>query len=263
MLNNLLLVIATATVFLGTFYPLFIDAISPDKITVGAPYFDKTFTPIMVILILIMGVGPLLKWEKDSSKNLTGYIKKLIPVLLVALVLFGLTGGSWGGALGLAIAVYLATGTLLVVWRRRKILGSQPAAFFGFILGHLGMAVTTMAITCMTVWGIDQASRLKIGESLELGAHTFTLSKMDSGQRENYEFLAGTFTISKNGQDLKPVTAEQRFYPVRNWSRQKPGLISALKIRCLRPSPKATKTKAGSFAPITNLWLYGYGLAVL
>ncbi len=242
-LNNLLLVIATATVFLGTFYPLFIDAISVDKITVGAPYFNKTFTPIMVILILIMGVGPLLKWEKDNSKNLLGYVKKLAPVFIIALVLFGLTGGSWGGALGLALAVYITAGTLFVVWRRRKVIGSQPAGFFGFILGHMGMAVTTMAITCMSVWSVDQAARLNIGESLKIGQHTFTLSKMDSDQRENYEYLAGTFSISKNGQELKPVTAEQRYYPVRKMVTTEAGFNLGIKDTVFAALSEGNKEK--------------------
>ena len=228
-LNNLLLITATATVFLGTFYPLFIDAISVDKITVGAPYFNKTFAPIMVVLILIMGVGPLLKWEKDSRQNLMSFIKKLLPVFVIALILLGLTGGSWGAAVGLALAVYLAIGVLFVVWRRRKILSAQPAAFYGFVLGHMGMAVTTMAITCMSVWGMDKAARLNINDSLELGAHTFTLSDMQAGQRENYEFLSGTFSISKNGRVLKPVTAEQRYYPVRGMVTTEAGFNLGLK----------------------------------
>jgi len=215
-LNNLLLIIATSTVFLGTFYPLLIEAISDSKLTVGAPYFDKTFGPIMIILILIMGVGPLLKWNNETGQKAIRVFMKLAGFFLAAFVLTLIFGGSLGGAIGIGLALYLLAGIFFVVFRRRKLLRQQSAAFYGFIAGHFGMAVITLAITAMTVWGGDTAARLKIGESLTIGQHSFTLSDMENGRRDNYEYLRGTFTVEKSGRTLKPLSAEQRYYPVRD-----------------------------------------------
>ena len=107
-LNNLLLVISCITVFIGTFYPLFIDAIYGDKISVGKPYFDLTFTPIMLLLILCMGTAPLLKWNKNSGGQIISLFKKIAIPMLVIISLTGLIGKSFWGALGLSIAAYLA-----------------------------------------------------------------------------------------------------------------------------------------------------------
>ena len=215
-LNNLLLVTATATVFLGTFYPLMVEVFTDSKLTVGAPYFDKTFTPIMMVLILFMGVGPLLKWNAETGAKVKQIALRLGVILALVAIATYLTSQSFGAAIGFGLAFYLMAGTLWVVWRRRKILKQQTAAFYGFILGHSGMAVLTLAITAMTVWGGDHAARLKLGESTRIGTFEFTLADMENGRDDNYEFLRGTFNITKNGKTLKPLKAEQRYYPVRD-----------------------------------------------
>ncbi len=215
-LNNLLLIIATSTVFLGTFYPLLIEAISDNKLTVGAPYFDKTFTPIMIILILVMGVGPLLKWNNETSTKAMKIFSKLFGFFVVAFLLTIALGGSVGGGIGIGLALYLLAGVCFVIIKRRHKLRQQSAAFYGFIAGHLGMAVLTLAITAMTVWGGDNAARLKIGDSLTIGQHSFTLTDMENGRQNNYEYLRGTFKVEKSGRELKSLSAEQRYYPVRD-----------------------------------------------
>jgi len=111
MLNNLLLITATATVFLGTFYPLFMDATTGDKISVGQPYFDLTFAPIMLLLIVFMGAAPLLKWKSDSAAKLKKLALISLPIAFVIIIAASIFGKSVLGGVGLAIAAYLAVGT--------------------------------------------------------------------------------------------------------------------------------------------------------
>jgi len=218
-LNNLLLIVATATVFLGTFYPLFMDAMTGDKITVAKPYFDLTFAPIMLLLILFMGAAPLLKWTGDSWITL----KKLggISVVLFIVIVIGtsLIGKSFLGGIGLFFAAYLALATVLALAKRTanfKNIRQQPAATYGFALAHFGMAVFTAGAVIMSVWTDENVSRLKIGDSISAAGYEFTLESVAPGFRENYQFLAADIAVSKQEKSVKMLKTEQRFYPVRD-----------------------------------------------
>ena len=218
-LNNLLLIVTTVTIFIGTFYPVIIKGVFDDDLSIGRPYYAITFVPIMILLILIMGVGPFLKWERDSKSNLKSIIMKLVPVLLIAFILFFILGRSWLSALGLAVGIYLLIGTLLVVWTRRKILRQQTAAFYGFILGHMGLAVMTLAITLFTSGQADDLARLNIGDSVTVGPYEYRLTNLGQGERDNYVFTAAEITVFKDGQLIKPLISEARNYRTRDTAR--------------------------------------------
>jgi len=218
-LNNLLLITACATVFLGTFYPLFMDAMTGDKISVGKPYFDLTFAPIMLLLILFMGAAPLLKWKNDNLQKLKrlGLILGPLAILIIGAATF--FGKSILGGIGLAIAVYLAIGTIIAFARKTqnfKTLRAQPAGTYGFVLAHLGVAVFTAGAVIMSVWAKDDIGRLKIGEKLEVAGYDYTLKTVAPGARENYQYLAAKVDVTKKGKMVKTLSTEQRFYPVRN-----------------------------------------------
>lgn len=218
-LNNLLLITACATVFIGTFYPLFMDAVTGDKISVGKPYFDLTFAPIMLLLIVFMGAAPLLKWRKDSWQSLKRLALYAFPVAVIIIGLVSIFGKSVLGGIGLAIAAYLAIGTVLAFAKKTqgfKKLSHQPAGTYGFVLAHLGVAIFTAGAVAMSVWAKDDIGRLKIGESLNVAGYTFTLNEVAPGQKENYQYLSAKVNVEKNGKAVKTLGTEQRFYPVRN-----------------------------------------------
>ena len=218
-LNNLLLVISCITVFIGTFYPLFIDAIYGDKISVGKPYFDLTFTPIMLLLILCMGTAPLLKWNKNSGGQIISLFKKIAIPMLVIISLTSLIGKSFWGALGLSIAAYLAITTLIAIKVRTKNFKSwkslQPKTY-SFAVAHLGVAIFTAGVVFMSVWSEDNINRLKVGEKLNVADYSFTLSSINTGKRKNYEYLNATIDVTKKKAFIKALSTEQRFYPTRN-----------------------------------------------
>ncbi|MGB2573145.1 MAG: heme lyase CcmF/NrfE family subunit, partial [Henriciella sp.] len=226
-INNILLVCATATVFLGTFYPLVIDAITGEKITVGPPYFDMTFAPIMSALILVMAFGPLVKWRKDAFARLRPALLRMAIAVLVSLILFALIGKSVWGALGLGLAVWLASGSLINYARKLRLGGKNsrignlglrvralPAAAHGFFLAHVGLAVTVAGITGMSVWAAESTARLNVGEQVSVAGYDFTLTRMSDGVGDNYQALIGTLAISQNGDPIATLEAERRFYPV-------------------------------------------------
>ena len=225
-LNNMLLIAAAGTVFLGTFYPLFMDIVSENKISVGKPYFDLTFAPIMLILIIFMAIGPLMKWRKANLKPLKPFFIKAAILMGVIIVATALIGKSVLGGIALALSAYLALATLLAFGKKLrwgqisraesfKLLRRQSAASYGFLLAHLGLAIFTAGATIMSVWAKDDITRLKIGESLNVAGYAFTLDRLTPGQRDNFEYLSADISISKNSEKLTVVNSERRYYPAR------------------------------------------------
>jgi cytochrome c-type biogenesis protein CcmF len=243
-LNNVLLVVSTATVFLGTFYPLVIDAMTGDKITVGPPYFEMTFGPIMAVLIVFMAVAPLIKWRSDSWRR----IKKTL--LIMALMAIPLTmavavfGNTVFGAIGMGLAVWLFSGTAanyarkLRVGEAKSTLSNLPKRFLllpgathGFALAHVGLAVCTIGVVAMGVWADEEVDRLKLGESISVAGYEFTLEDVVRAQGPNFISESGQVVIRRNGREVATLNPEQRMYPVeRNNTTEGAMEIGALRI---------------------------------
>lgn len=243
-LNNILLVVATATVFLGTFYPLVIDALSGDKITVGPPYFERTFGPIMAVLIVFMGVAPLMKWRSDSWKRIQKALLIMAGVAAVVALATVIFGKSVLGGLGIALAAWLMVGTVLNYARKLRLgetkstLGNLfkrfallPGAAHGFALAHLGLALTTIGIVAMATWSDENVDRLKIGESIILSGHEFRLEAVEQAQGPNYVSETAQVVIERAGRRVGVLNPEQRLYPVeRNTTTEGAMDVGALRI---------------------------------
>lgn len=239
LINNLLLIAATLTVFLGTFYPLMVEAWSGDKISVGAPYFDMTFAPVMSLLLIFMAVGPMLKWRSNKVLNYTPFLRKAGAALVIIAIAFGLFGKSGLGGLSLGLAAVLAGGTFATLGKKIRwgkvskqeswrLLRSQPAATFGFICAHLGIAIFAAGVTSISVWADDDLRELKVGEAISLGRYEFTLNDVVPGERDNYQFLGANVSISKNGVETTNIYTERRYYPVREMITTEAGLHLSL-----------------------------------
>jgi cytochrome c-type biogenesis protein CcmF len=226
--NNVLLITAVGTVFLGTFYPLVVDMLGNDKISVGPPYYNMTFVPIMVPLLLVMVVGPALRWKRDE---LRAALVRLRPAAIaatltvVALLAFTL-GQHFLVAFFMGLAVWLVLGSLLVLAQRTR-LGSTPLAttlrlarttplaVYGLVLAHAGLGVTVAGITGMTAWASEKIEMLRPGQSLQLAGYDVRLRSVAEVPGPNYEAERAIFDISRNGKPSTQLSSERRFYPVR------------------------------------------------
>ena len=238
LLNNLLLCVAAFTVFLGTFYPLLVEAFSSDKISVGAPYFDRTFGPVMIVLVGFMGIGPLVKWRKDSWASLKPHLLKSAVVIAIVTALTFWLGKSVLGALSLGLAAYLAYSACVAMGRKikfgqkgsLKLLKAQPASVWGFFLAHMGIAICMVGITGMSVWQGSEAKRLKLGESINVSGYEFTLKSITPGQEANFQKMTGLVQVQKDGETIANLRSSQRFYPVRDMITTEAGM----KVRLMK-----------------------------
>jgi len=227
-LNNLLLATACATVFLGTLYPLFVEALDGGKISVGAPYFDATFVPIMVPLVVAMAVGPLLPWKRADLLGALGRLKAVavlaFAAALVAVYLY--RGGPFMAWLGMALAVWLFAGALSEwagrvrlfrapigeSWRRAV---GLPRSAYGMTLAHSGLAVAIAGMTASAAWQGEVVRVMKPGEVAELGGYSYRLEGVETLRGPNYTSETATFAVQRDGRAVARLTPEKRRYDVQ------------------------------------------------
>jgi cytochrome c-type biogenesis protein CcmF len=251
----MLLSAAAATVFLGTFYPLVVDMIGGDKISVGPPYYNRTFVPIMIPLLLIMVIGPMLKWKRDNIRAAAGRLKyAAVASLLAAILVLTVTfGRNVLASAFMAVAAWLIVGSFAALAYRTR-LGAAPLAttlmlaratprsFYGLVIAHAGMGITVAGITGMTTWATEKIATLQPGQSLELSGYNLRLRSVTGVQGPNYEAERGTFEVARNGRPVGELISERRFYPVRQQQTTAAGirtnLISNLYVAIGEPDNK-------------------------
>lgn len=240
-LNNTLLTTAAATVFIGTFYPLVIDMMGNDKISVGPPYYNMTFVPIMVPLLLAMPVGAVLKWKRDVLREALGRLKHPAGAsVLVGVIVLSITWGrSAFAAAFMALAAWLVFGSLAALLQRIRFSSTSletslnlarttPLAFYGLVLAHAGMGISVAGITGMTAWATEKIEMMRPGEVLQLSGFDVRLRSVGDVAGPNYEAERGVFDISRSGHPVAELYSERRFYPVRQQQTTAAGIRTNL-----------------------------------
>ena len=223
--NNLFLTTATATVFVGTLYPLALEAATGQKISVGAPFFNLTFAPLMVPLLLLVPFGPMLSWKRG---DFLGVAQRLFAVAAVALAVAFLAAWlRWGGPvlapLGIGLAVWLMAGALFElawrikafrapaeeVWRRLR---SLPRSAFGTTIAHFGLGVVVLGIVSTSAWRSELITVMKPGESVEIAGYTVTFEGVSPRQGPNYTELVGGFTARSGDRVVAELESMKRTF---------------------------------------------------
>ena len=224
--NNVLLSAAAATVFLGTFYPLIMDTIGGPKISVGPPYYDRTFVPIMIPLLVIMAAGPLLRWKRDDLRALSGRLLWPAAGAAATAVLVLVFGRAAATAALMALAGWLVLGSLAAFAHRVRLFAAPlattlrlaataPFAFHGLVIAHAGMGVTVAGIAGATAWSTERIGMLRPGEGFELSGYVLRFARMENVAGPNYDAERATFEVTRNGAFVTSLASERRFYPVR------------------------------------------------
>lgn len=217
LVNNVLLTTAAAAVLLGTIYPLIIDGLNLGKLSVGPPYFNSVFTPIMLPVLFFMVVGSFARWKSDSVAELT---KKLRPVMGVAALLgCGATwlAGHWSSlvALGLTLAIWIVLASLLQIYRQFKDTvnwKSTPISFWGMHVAHIGIAICVVGITMVKGYETEKDVRMAVGDNVEVGGYSFKLMSIGERAGPNYNADVGTIEVTKNNQPVTTLHPEKRTY---------------------------------------------------
>ena len=224
LLNNVLLVVTAASILLGTLYPLVIDALGLGKISVGPPYFNAVFIPLMAPLAIAVGIGMLLRWKRDEFSRLFGQVRWLIAASVGGGLLLPLLmpSYSWAAALGLTLALWTTLNTGLTFaervgnrgwsWQR---LSTIPAGFYGMTLAHLGIAVFVVGITLTTQYSVEKDVRMAPEDTLDMSGYLFKFHGVKETEGVNYTAQQGYLTVSHNGQEVAKLEPQKRVYRVQ------------------------------------------------
>ena len=221
--NNVLLTVASASVLLGTLYPLFLDALNLGKISVGPPYFEAVFVPLMTPVVVLMMFGPFLRWKDD---DFVAAVRKVAPAFIASVLIgFGVAWAvdhvTWRTVLGLALSawVVLASIQLLVVRLKERAgasagsrLRSITASWWGMWLAHFGVGIFIIGVTL--VGSLDQNIdvKMKEGQRAELAGYTFLFRGALDADGPNYDAARGIIELSRDGRALGTLTPEKRVY---------------------------------------------------
>jgi cytochrome c-type biogenesis protein CcmF len=237
--NNLLLIAALGSVLLGTLYPLFLDALDLGKISVGPPYFDTVFLPLMTPAIFLMGIGPLAQWKKASLPALAMRLRWAFAVSVATAVALPFVLGHWTPlvSLGLLLALWIVTTTIVNIRERVShlvgnslvsCLAALPRAYWGMVLAHCGVAVFLVGVTMVKGFEVEQDLRMNVGETTTIGGYTFRFDGAQDVKGPNYLAARGTFNVTRNGREVAVMYPEKRLYTVQNQTMTEAAIDSGL-----------------------------------
>ncbi len=213
LLGNVFLVVAAGSVLLGTLYPLLIDALNLGKISVGPPYFNAVFVPIMVPVLFLLAIGPWANWK---STNLNALLKRLWLAAVVAVVAAILIPRMMGEftiltALGFLLSFWIIASGVLQIIRQFKV-GKPTRSFIGMQLGHIGIAVFVIGVTMVGAYQEEKDVRMAPGDTVSVGGYQIRLVEVRPAQGPNYQATRGTFELGRHGKTEEVLYPEKRNY---------------------------------------------------
>ena len=213
LVNNILMVVVCSSVFLGTIYPLLVEAFTNNKISVGEPYYNTTVVPIMIPAILIMGIGPILSWGKEDGLKI---FKKIFPSILLTLLitififLFYQTY-SLIGVVGILLAFWIISNNVIIFLKKKENLSN------GMVMAHLGIGLLILGITGSSVWQEEKITRMKVGNETNIREYNIILKEINEIKGPNYIALQGNFFVyDKEKNIITKLKPENRFYSITN-----------------------------------------------
>jgi cytochrome c-type biogenesis protein CcmF len=211
--NNVLLVAAAGAVMLGTLYPLALDAFGGGKISVGPPYFETVFVPIMAPALFLMGVGPLARWKRASLPELAVLLRWALGVSLAAGLLLPFAFGQWHALVGfgLALAVWILATCVLSLRKGLR----QTRSHYGMVLAHLGVAVFVVGVTLVKGYEAELDANMRPGDTLALGGYVFRLESVRPVDGPNYRAAQARVAVTRDGRPMTVLFPERRVYTVQ------------------------------------------------
>jgi cytochrome c-type biogenesis protein CcmF len=237
-LNNLFLTTACATVFVGTLYPLALEAVTGAKISVGAPFFNATFGPLFLPLLVIVPFGPLLAWKRGDLRGVTQRLSAaFVLALLGVLAVCVMEGRPVLAAAGVGIATFVIAGALTDIvertglWRAplatalRRAVG-LPRSAWGSAIAHIGLGITLLGVVGETQWGTEQIVSLRPGDKVSLRHYDFTFEGTTPRTGPNYSELAVRFAVRRNGEMIGEMVPAKRSFSARAMTTSEAALMT-------------------------------------
>jgi cytochrome c-type biogenesis protein CcmF len=274
-INNYVLLVLGFVVFLGTFYPVFMDVLRGDKISVGPPFYRWTFVPIFMLLSILVTFGPMLNWRRDEMRRLLARVRRPAAVaggvLIAAAIVFGV--GHVVSVLALGLGAWLLAGALLVLARRWRLgdlpfadsLGlarATPLAVVGLVIAHAGLGVTTIGVASVSAWQTNKVLSMSPGQSVKLGGNTITMMAVKPIVGPNFEANQARFEVA-GPFGVRTLVSERRLFPASQTTTTEAGIswhvFGNIYISVADPNPDGGLTVRMWNHPFVD-WIWAGGL---
>jgi len=212
--NNVVLAAAAGTVFLGTIFPLVMDALGLGKFSVGPPYFEAVFVPIMAPALFLMGVGPLARWKHASLPELAVLLRWALVISFLTGILVPFAMGHWSAMVGFGITLAAwIFATSVISFRNRP---KNSRAYYGMLCAHLGVAIFVIGVTLVKGYESEQDATMKPGDTVQLAGFAFRLDEVSNVNGPNYVAARAAFSVTKDGKAVAAMHPERRVYRVQD-----------------------------------------------
>jgi cytochrome c-type biogenesis protein CcmF len=270
--NNVLLTVAAGSVLLGTLYPLIVDALGGAKLSVGPPYFNLVFVPLMAPAMFLMGVGPAARWKKASLPDLVTRLRWAFVVSLLSAVALPFVFGQWKWlvSLGLLLAIWILATIIVNLWERVRVtsgqlttfqkLRMQSRSYYGMQVAHLGVAVFIVGITLVTGYQTEKDVHMEPGDTVTAGGYEFRFNGVNDVTGPNYVAGRADITVSQNGTEIETMHPEKRNYTatgnVMTESAIDTGILRHLYVSLGEPASGGAWTVRVYYKPFVG-WIWG------
>ena len=222
--NNVLLTVAAGSVLLGTLYPLIVDALGMAKLSVGPPYFNLVFVPLMAPAMFLMGIGPLARWKKASLPDLVVRLRWAFVISVISAIALPFIAGQWKPlvSLGLLLAIWIVASAVANLWERVRVttgqvgmlqkFRAQSRSYYGMHVAHIGVAVFIVGVTMVTGYQSEQDVRMSVGDTAHAGGYEFKFNGVSDVNGPNYAAARAEIIVSKNGTEVQRMYPEKRSY---------------------------------------------------
>jgi cytochrome c-type biogenesis protein CcmF len=219
--NNVLLSVAAASVFIGTLYPLFMDALGMGKLSVGPPYFEAVFVPLMALAVLMMGLGALARWKQSSVPELVKRVRWGFAAAIILAVLLPFIFKHWTPmiSLGLLLSFWVIASLVVSLQQRwggegpfMQRVRNQSLSYYGMQLAHLGVAVFIIGVTVVKGYATERDVRMNVGDTVNAGGYEFRFDGTRDISGPNYQAKEAQFTVTKDGKLVNELRPQKRTY---------------------------------------------------
>ena len=213
LVNNILLITAMLSVLLGTLYPLILDTFNLGKISVGAPYFNAVFVPIMIPGVLALAVFPYVRWKTDSLSRVLNLLKlEWICIVLITLLAWIFITKNIFVLVAIGLFIWVANHVMVLFLQRLTAKSKVSMSFVGMVIAHLGIAVFVLGATVTTQLGIEKDIKMSVGESHNIAGYDFVFNGVSRHENKNYRGFRGDLTVLKNHKEVVRLYPEKRQY---------------------------------------------------
>jgi cytochrome c-type biogenesis protein CcmF len=276
LINNVLLSVAAATVLLGTLYPLLMDALGLGSISVGEPYFNAVFIPLMLPLAMLTAIGGLARWKQDRLARVVWSLRwgVIAAGALGVLCAWVVDGISWMAALGIAVALWVVWSSLQILservaQRRDKLaaLRGTSRGVWGMVLAHFGLGVFIAGVTVVSTLDVERDVRMAPGDSLTIAGYTYRFDGTRQAQGPNYDAIEGVIAIFKENRPVTVLYPQKRTYRVQQNPMTEagiePGLFRDLYVALGDPLGGGAWSVRLQYKPMVRwIWLGGLLMAL-